>query len=288
MPGGGAPSAPPGAGSNRIVLVGGGKMGGALLGGWLKGPVGPADVVVVEPDRAAAKRLADLGVAVLPDAAAAQPPAGVVVFAVKPQIMDAVVPGYGAFANPETVVLSIAAGCPMARFERHLGAVPIVRAMPNTPAAIGCGMTVACANSRVSPAQRARCQQLLAAVGQVAWIEDEALMDAVTAVSGSGPAYVFLLTEYLAKAGVEAGLAPALADQLARATVHGAGELIRQSDTPPSGLRQNVTSPGGTTEAALAVLMGGNGGGDGGGGGLERLLARAVAAAAARSRELAG
>jgi pyrroline-5-carboxylate reductase len=280
MPGGGAPSAPPEAGSDRIVLVGGGKMGGALLAGWLKGPVSPADLVVVEPDRAAAKRLAGLDVTVLPDAAAAKPPAGVVVFAVKPQIMDAVVPGYGAFSDPESVVLSIAAGCPMAQFQRHLGDVPIVRAMPNTPAAIGCGMTVACANSHVSPAQRARCQQLLEAVGQVAWIEDEALMDAVTAVSGSGPAYVFLLTEYLAKAGVEAGLAPALAEQLARTTVHGAGELIRQSEARPSALRQTVTSPGGTTEAALAVLMGG--------GGLERLLARAVAAAAARSRELAG
>jgi pyrroline-5-carboxylate reductase len=152
--------------------------------------------------------------------------------------------------------------------------------MPNTPAAVGCGITVCCAGAGVTAAQRAACQELLEAVGEVGWVDDEALIDAVTAVSGSGPAYVFWLTECLAAAGEKVGLDPALSARLARATVFGAGELLRQSPDSPAQLRKNVTSPNGTTQAALDVLMAADG--------LGPLLDRAVAAAARRSRELAG
>jgi pyrroline-5-carboxylate reductase len=267
--------------ARRIVLVGGGKMGGALLSGWLRGAVKAADAAVVEPDEAARSRLAGLGVSGYGDAADLPGdfrPA-VVVLAVKPQVMDAVVPAYKRFVGPDTVFLSIAAGCMIAGFEGHLGVVPVVRAMPNTPAAIGRGMTVACANGKVDQAQRALCQTLLEAVGQVAWVEDEALLDPVTAVSGSGPAYVFLLIECLAKAGEAAGLAPQLSARLARETVSGAAELAHQSDESASRLRENVTSPGGTTAAALEQLMAADG--------LEPLMIRAVLAATERSRELA-
>jgi pyrroline-5-carboxylate reductase len=187
---------------------------------------------------------------------------------------------YRRFATPETVFLSIAAGKTLAFFSRQLGAeAAIVRAMPNTPAAIGRGITVACPNPYASAVQIALCDRLLAAAGEVAWVDDEALIDAVTAVSGSGPAYVFLLIECLAKAGIAAGLPADLAVRLARATVAGSGELARLSSEPAEVLRQNVTSPGGTTRAALDVLMAADG--------LETLMRKAVAAAAARSRELA-
>ena len=203
----------------------------------------------------------------------------VMLLAVKPQIMDAVFEPIAGHAGPGTLVLSIAAGRPIASFERHLApGTAVVRAMPNTPAAIGRGITVCCPNAHVSAAQRAACEALLGAVGQVAWVDDEALIDPVTAVSGSGPAYVFLLAESLTKAGIAAGLAPELAAKLARATVTGAGELLNRSDLEASTLRQNVTSPGGTTAAALAVLMGE--------GGLDELMTRAVRAATERGREL--
>jgi len=179
------------------------------------------------------------------------------------------------------VFLSIAAGRPIAYFEDRLGEdAAVVRTMPNTPAAIGRGITVACANRHVNGADRAICGDLLAAVGEVAWVDDEGLLDAVTATSGSGPAYVFLLIECLAAAGGAAGLPSDLAMRLARATVAGAGELAYQSEEAPSELRRNVTSPGGTTAAALSVLMADDG--------LGRLLTRAVAEATRRSRELAG
>ena len=266
--------------AGAIVLAGGGKMGGAMLAGWLESGVDAADIHVIEPEPEAAKRLAALGVhvAAAPDAL----PAGAetVIFAVKPQIMSGVVPHYRGLAGGETVFLSIAAGCKIALFEEHLGQVPVVRAMPNTPAAIGLGMTVACANGATGEDQKARCQSLLEAVGEVDWVADEALMDPVTAVSGSGPAYVFLLIEALAAAGVEAGLAPAHALRLARATVRGAGELASRSEDGPDQLRVNVTSPGGTTAAALEVLMAEDG--------LSSLMKRAVLAASARSKELAG
>ena len=195
--------------------------------------------------------------------------------------MDAVVPLYVRYAGAGPVFLSIAAGKTIALFERHLGpAAAIVRAMPNTPAAVGRGITVCCANARVSAPQRSLCRELLEAVGEVAWVEDEALLDPVTGVSGSGPAYVFLLVEAMTEAGTAAGLPAALAARLARATVAGAGELLHQADEQAATLREAVTSPGGTTQAALAVLMGAEGWQD--------AITRAIAAATERSRELAG
>ena len=203
----------------------------------------------------------------------------VIVLAVKPQIMDEVLPTLGASLGPSTVVLSIAAGRTLANLAARLpSGTAIVRAMPNTPAAIGHGMTVACASPEVTRDQALSCNMLLEAVGEVIWLDDESLMDAVTAVSGSGPAYVFLLAECLTDAGIAEGLEPELAARLARATLAGAGELLRRSDLTPAELRQNVTSPKGTTAAALEVLMGKDG--------LADLLKRTVAAAAKRSREL--
>lgn len=268
--------------TQNLVLVGCGKMGGALLSGWLARGTPRESVVVVEPAGTAeiARRFSVSAVATadaLPQSAAPE----VVVFAVKPQGMDGVVPAYRRFATPATVFLSIAAGRPIRFFESLLGdRAAVVRSMPNTPAAVGRGISVGCPNPSVTASQRARCDALLQAVGEVAWVEDESLLDPVTAVSGSGPAYVFLLIECLAQAGVAAGLDAALAARLARATVIGSGELARQSDEPAWRLRENVTSPGGTTAAALAVLMADDG--------LRDLMTRAVAAATRRSRELAG
>jgi len=270
------------------LLIGGGKMGGALLAGWLDRGIAPSLISVIEPDEGLAAILRDAhGVTVFARPEELEkdmigdfsPP--VVVFAVKPQAMDDAVPAYVRFTGPGCVFLSIAAGKTIAFFEKHLGAgAAVVRAMPNTPAAVGRGISVLCANDAVSQDQRTDCQDLMQAVGEAVWIEDEALMDAVTAVSGSGPAYVFLLAECMTEAGIEAGLPEALARQLAETTVAGAGELMRQADEPPSTLRQNVTSPGGTTQAAMEVLMGDDG--------LCRIMSRAVAAAAERSKELAG
>jgi pyrroline-5-carboxylate reductase len=264
----------------EILLVGCGKMGGALLQGWRQRSIA-RHVTVVEPGPAAAA-LAVPATTVVADAAALadglRP--DVVVFAVKPQAMSDIVPQYRRFAATGGVFLSIAAGKTLSYFARLLGAeAPVVRAMPNTPAAIGRGITVACASATVAAGQRDLCDRLLAAAGDVGWVADEALIDAVTAVSGSGPAYVFLLIECLAAAGVEAGLPADLAMRLARATVAGSGELAWRSDEPAAVLRQNVTSPGGTTRAALDVLMAPDG--------LQALMTKAVLAAARRSRELA-
>lgn len=266
--------------AGAIVLVGGGKMGSAMLAGWLKSGVDPTNIHVIEPLPEAAERLAGLGVHILVAPDELPSTAETVVFAVKPQVIKAVVPHYRGLADGETVFLSIAAGCTISLFEEHLGKVPVVRAMPNTPAAIGLGMTVACANSATDEGQKAHCQQLLEAVGEVDWVAEESLIDPVTAVSGSGPAYVFLLIEVLAAAGEEAGLSPALALRLARATVRGAGELASRSEDGPDQLRADVTSPGGTTASALEVLMAEDG--------LGPLMKRAVLAASARSKELAG
>ncbi len=267
---------------DSLLLVGGGKMGSALLSGWLTRGFAAHDIRVIEPNADAAQAYAKSGVAIaaspLDIPAAARPET--VLFAVKPQVMDSVVPAYRRFADG-TLFVSIAAGKPIAFFEKHLGqGAAVVRVMPNTPAAVGRGMSVAVANGGVSKTQRARAQSLLEAVGEVSWVEDEALIDAVTAVSGSGPAYVFLLVECMAEAGVAAGLAPDLAMQLARATVAGSGELLHQAHEDAATLRKNVTSPGGTTEAALKVLMGEPG--------MKDLMIRAIEAAARRSRELAG
>jgi len=270
--------------SGTLVLAGGGKMGGALLAGWLNKGMGGADIIVVEPDSKTASAISEKhGVAVVEivgDLDADLTPE-TVVFAVKPQSMDDVAPAYGGYAGPDTVFLSIAAGRTITYFEDKLGPeAAIVRAMPNAPAAVGRGITVAAANGQVTGQQKSRCDGLLGTVGDVAWIDDEGLMDAVTAVSGSGPAYVFLLAECLAEAGREAGLPAELSDQLARATVAGAGELLHQSGDSATRLRENVASPGGTTAAALEVLMGGDG--------WQALMTKAVAAAVKRSRELAG
>ena len=263
-----------------LVLVGCGKMGSALLRGWIAGGAA-ARFFVVEPDGAPAGFGSAGGVSwhQTPEELPDEPAPGTVVFAVKPQVIDAVLPGYRRWARPDTLFVSIVAGKTIAGITRHLGSAALVRTMPNTPAAIGRGITVACANECVTQTQRAFCDKLLAAAGESAWVEDEALLDAVTAVSGSGPAYVFLLIEALAEAAEAVGLPADLALRLARATVAGSGELARLSDESPTQLRENVTSPGGTTRAALDVLMAGDS--------LIRLIGRAVTAATARSRELA-
>lgn len=266
-----------------LLLVGGGKMGGALLAGWLQRGIEPTSVHVVEPGADGRAALARHGVNVVA-AVDDLPPdlrPRVVILAVKPQIMHEVASAYRRFVCPDTVFLSIAAGRTIASFERILGAeAAIVRSIPNTPAAVGRGVTVLCANAKVTEAQNAACDELLRGVGETGWVDDEALIDAVTAVSGSGPAYVFYMIECLAQAGVDAGLPEDLATRIASATVSGAGELARRSDEPAAQLRRNVTSPGGTTEAALNVLMADDG--------LRPLMAKAVAAATRRSRELAG
>ena len=275
---------------STLLLIGCGKMGGALLGGWLERGIAQR-YLVVEPGPGAepfrmrrgvdvVRSAADLDLGLKPDTLDLSLKPDAIVFAIKPQVMPAAVGDYRRFATEGTLYLSIAAGKTLAFFARALGQeAALVRAMPNTPAAIGRGISVACAGPCVTSAQRGIAERLLAAVGEVAWVEDEALIDAVTAVSGSGPAYVFLLIECLAKAGVAAGLPADLAERLARATVTGSGELARLSPETAAQLRENVTSPGGTTRAALDVLMAKDG--------LEPLLTRAVLAAAKRSRELA-
>ena len=253
-----------------------------MLRGWLAKGINPADICVVEPhDKAAAVLRSDLSVSVLssPKELDAGYEPNIVVFAVKPQGMSDILSAYSGALTSTVVVLSIAAGRNIAFLEKTLGSgVAVVRTMPNTPAAIGRGITAACANNNVNSVQRAACQGLLEAIGDVVWVDDEALIDPVTAVSGSGPAYVFLMIECLAHAGVMQGLPLKVAKELALATVAGAGELARLSDETAGTLRVNVTSPGGTTAAALEVLMSENG--------LGLLMERAVEAATRRSREL--
>ena len=266
--------------SGCLVLVGAGKMGSAMLEGWLARGLHPKKLVVIEPQPSkAVKALARRGVALNPKGKAAA--ASAIVIAVKPQTAPDAVPPLGPYAGKNTLVLSIMAGRTIGFLETSLppGAA-IVRAMPNTPAAIGRGIAVACPNARVSARQRKLAGDLLAAIGKVEWVTDETLMDAVTALSGSGPAYVFLLAEAMTKAGIAAGLPAALAGRLARETVAGSGELLHRSDLDAATLRQNVTSPGGTTAAALEVLIGPDG--------FDALLTRAIAAATRRSRQLAG
>lgn len=262
------------------MLVGCGKMGRALLDGWLDRGVPASEITVIEPVAEARATLPPtLTVCASAEELSQTVRPKVIVFAVKPQGMEAVLPAYRRY--DDATFLSIAAGRTIAFFTQHLGeSAAVVRAMPNTPASVRRGISVACASPAVDASRRASCRDLLEAVGEVAWIEDEGLMDAVTALSGSGPAYVFLLAEVLAAAGTKAGLPDELATRLARATVAGAGELIRLSPEPTSVLRRNVTSPGGTTAAALDVLMAEDG--------LATLMERAVRAATRRSRELAG
>jgi pyrroline-5-carboxylate reductase len=266
--------------AGRLVLVGAGKMGSALLEGWLRFGLDPKQVAVLEPQPSPQiAALTTHGLLLNPQLGALGDVAAVVI-AVKPQTAAEAIPPLKPLIGAATVVVSIMAGRTLQFIAGALN-IPcaLVRAMPNTPAAIGRGITVAVPRD-VNPAQRALAHRLLCATGAVEWTEDEALMDAVTAVSGSGPAYVFLLAEALAEAGVAAGLPPSLAAKLARETVAGSGELLHRSELDAAVLRQNVTSPGGTTAAALDVLMGADG--------LARLMRNAVAAATARSRELAG
>ncbi len=265
----------------RILLVGFGNMGQALVRGWLASGRAAANVRVVELAASARAVAADLGVVASDSVAGALEDfrADVVVLAVKPSQIGSALGECSAAAGATTVWLSIAAGKTIASLSAELGAqVAVVRAMPNTPAAIGKGMTALVANPAVTPEQRALCTDLMAAVGAVAWLDDERDMDAVTAVSGSGPAYVFLLIESLERAALDLGLAPALARQLALATVGGAAAYAAVADAGAAELRRRVTSPNGTTQAALEVLMADDG--------MTALLTRAVRAAAARSREL--
>jgi pyrroline-5-carboxylate reductase len=264
----------------RIVLLGAGKMGSAMLEGWLGHGLDPRKLTVLEPQPTkTVKALTRRGVALNPKGKTLT--ASAVVIAVKPQSAPEAVRSLKPYVGTSTLALSIMAGRTLGFLQEALPPqTAIVRAMPNTPAAIGRGITVACPNRRVSARQRKLASDLLAAMGAVEWVSDEGLMDAVTAVSGSGPAYVFLLAEALAQAGAAAGLPADLAQKLARETVAGSGELLHRSPLDAAALRENVTSPGGTTAAALGVLMSQSG--------LALLMRTAVAAATARSRELAG
>ena len=271
-----------------LVLVGAGKMGGALLSGWLgpkeaSGGLAPENVFLRDPKPSA--EIVDLVEArgcllnrSVEEIAAARP--RIVILAVKPQIMDAVLPDLRPLVQPGTLFVSIAAGVSLQKLSDLLGeSAAIVRAMPNTPASVGMGITAAIGNGLVTAADRTVCDALLGAVGDVVWLSQEAQMDAVTALSGSGPAYVFALAECMAAAGEALGLEPELAAQLARSTVAGSGAMLGQLPEDATTLRQNVTSPGGTTAAALDVLIGDQG--------LSLLMRKAMSAAQARSRELA-
>lgn len=265
-----------------LILAGCGNMGHAMLSSWVgAGRIPAAAVAVVEPNESLRERATALGVTAYASASEIAPIAKpkVVIFAVKPQVMRDVVPDYSRFKNEGAAFVSIAAGTPISTFEELLGAdAPIVRCMPNTPAAIGKGMLVLFANNNITPEQNEFVQDLLSANGAIATIDSEDLMDAVTAVSGSGPAYVFHFIECLTEAGQAAGLPEDVAKLLAMQTVYGAGALAATSDEEPGKLRENVTSPNGTTAAGLAVLMGDNR--------LKALVAETVEAAKQRGIEL--
>ena len=265
-----------------VLLVGSGKMGTALLSGWLERGLARDDVLVIEPAAAGQEAVAALGVKAI--AAASDIPREqdfrALIFAVKPQVMADVLPAYHDMIKGGALAISIAAGTAIQRFADVFGEkAAIVRAMPNTPAAIGKGTTALFANANTDARQRDLAEALMAAVGEVHWLDDEEQMHAVTAISGGGPAYVFLLVETLAKAGIAGGLPEDLAWPMARATVTGSGALAAASDEPAATLRKNVTSPGGTTQAALQVLMAENG--------VQPLFDQAIDAACRRSRELA-
>lgn len=263
-----------------IVLIGAGNMGGAMALGWIRSGIAASSIIACDPNppEAMKSRFVEAGINIVP-AAPGNIEAGVIFVAVKPQVMEAVLPAYRSLIGPETTVISIAAGKPLAFLGAQLGDAAMVRAMPNTPAMIGRGVTGAFANARVSEAQRKLVHSLLEVSGPVEWVESESLIDAVTALSGSGPAYVFYLVECMAEAGRKLGLPADLAMRLARATVSGAGELLHQSPDDAAVLRKNVTSPGGTTAAALDVLMAESG--------MQPLFDAAINAARDRAEELA-
>jgi pyrroline-5-carboxylate reductase len=265
--------------AGKLVLLGAGNMGGAMLAGWIARGLSPKKIVVLEPKPApSVKALTRKGLILNP--AKLPKDIAAIVVAIKPQAAPDILPQIAPAAG-KAMIVSIMAGRTIGFLESMVSrSSPVVRAMPNLPASVGRGITVAAPNDNVSRAQRAFATGLLAAVGAVEWVEDEKLMDAVTATSGSGPAYVFLLAETMTRAAIAAGLSAELAARLVRETIAGAGELLRQSPLDAATLRKNVTSPGGTTAAALAVLMGP--------GDLEAVMERAIAAATRRSRELAG
>lgn len=265
----------------EVVFIGGGNMAHALLAGLIAGGATAARIGVVEPDDARRRQLAErFGVCTEARAASLVPRADTLVLAVKPQVLAEVARELGALLQaPAPLVVSIAAGVRLTDLRRWLGReLPLVRCMPNTPALVRAGVTALYAPPGVSKADRERAAQVLAAVGETSWVSDEAALDAVTAVSGSGPAYFFLLMEALEQAGTALGLEPATARTLAVQTARGAGLLAAAQGSDPAELRRQVTSPGGTTQAALEVLRTE---------GFEALVARAVAAAQARSVELA-
>lgn len=267
--------------SRPLLLVGCGKMGKAMLDGWRRSGIAPYGITIVDP--MAPDDLSHLeGVSVVSDISQVSSDLDpeVVVLAVKPQQMDGTLSDYRRFAKPDCLFVSIAAGKTIAYFEAVLGEdAAIVRSMPNTPAAIGQGITVACPNGSATQAQALLAEALLRAVGDAVTVTDESLLDAVTALSGGGPAYTFLLIETMTNAGTAAGLPEELAAKLALQTVAGSGQLALQGSEPPARLRENVTSPGGTTLEALKVLMSREDG-------LPSLMTRAIAAATARSKEL--
>ena len=264
-----------------LVLAGAGKMGGAMLRGWLAGGLPKAGVTLIEPHPSPdlLALVAEHGLKLNPETIAA-PEA--LILAVKPQMLDSAAPRLAEVAGVQTLVVSVIAGKTIANLEARLPrATAIVRVMPNTPAAVGRGAAAGAASSAVSAIQRAWTERLMRTVGIFEWLADETLIDAVTALSGSGPAYAFALVEAMAKAGEALGLPYDLAMRLARATVEGAGELMHQEPgTTAAQLRVNVTSPHGTTAAALAVLQAPDG--------LDPLMGRAIAAAHRRAGELAG
>lgn len=264
-----------------ITFIGGGNMASALISGLANPPRSDLRIRVVEPGEEARKRLqATFDLTTFTDAVAAIEGADVVLLAIKPQIMSAVLGELAGHVQPDQLVLSIAAGVTMDSIEARLGSSQaVVRCMPNTPALIGHGITGMTAGRHCNPHQRALAEQILSAASEVIWLEDEGLMDAVTAVSGTGPAYYFLLTEALAAAARELGLPAATAERLAAITCFGAGAMVASSPDEAERLRLRVTSPGGTTEAAMAVLEDGA---------FRELMSRAVRAARDRSRELSG
>ncbi|WP_319530352.1 pyrroline-5-carboxylate reductase [uncultured Cohaesibacter sp.] len=268
-------------GNLSLALVGAGKMGGAMLAGWLEMGLDASKVTVIDPGQndelkafAANKGFT---LAASPEGIASPQ---IVVVAVKPQMIDKVLPTLTSLVGSDTVVVSVAAGKRAVDFRRHLGEETlVVRAMPNTPAQVGRGMTAAFADEKISQEMRDVVATLLSSMGRFVWVQSEDLIDSVTAISGSGPAYVFHLVEAMAKAGEKLGLDAETAGILARQTIVGAGELLNQSELSASTLRENVTSPGGTTAAALAVLMAEEGG-------FPELVEKAAIAARDRSIEL--
>jgi len=265
--------------SFSVILVGAGNMGGAMLRAWISGDMRSENISVIDisPSDATAAFLKENNITHKTFADGLSAP-DVLLLAVKPQMMETVLPTIKSLVDENTVTVSVAAGTKIETIASLLDAGSVIRAMPNTPSLVLRGMTVACPNANVTDTQREHVNQLLSGIGKLEWVDDEALIDAVTAVSGSGPAYVFHLAECMAAAGAKVGLSKELAQTLTIQTIVGAGELLSQSEDEPATLRQNVTSPGGTTAAALGILMAENG--------MPKLLEEAIQAAKKRSEEL--